>query len=193
MYLKCELCGVSRSVDAWRTELGESEQSIPPVCYCIDEGSELKEVEVPFALQQLNRLDEIKKQKSELEKEEKKLAPKVKSFLVDNKISSLQYEHHNLVIKQQDRSTMDEDKVVALIKELMSPEEIQATGAIKEISNPEAITTLVKEGRVTMEQLGACRIENIVYVFSVNPKQKKELKSTESNDAVSTDKKGEMF
>lgn len=163
-YMKCPVCGLVQGE-------GEGGWEDQP-CDCI---GELVEVEVPICLADLDRLDEIKKKKSELEKEEKKLAPKIKEFLVNNQINTLKYGKHNLVITYQDRSTMDEDKMVNLIKKVMSPNEIIETNAIKEASNPEAVKNLVREGRLTMEQLSTCKIPNIIPVFNVNPKPKKEL------------------
>jgi len=136
------------------------------------------EIVATFTKADVDALDEIKKQKSELEKKEKKLAPKIKDFLIANKISEFPFEGHKMCITYQDRSTMDEDKLVELLKETLTQDEINTLGALKEVSNPAVIPQLIADGRITMEQLSACKIPNIISVFNLNPKPRKKKSDT---------------
>lgn len=172
-YIKCSSCGAVRPLSDW-------ENDTCPVCNEFEVG-ELTKIVAPFTKSDLDRLDEIKKKKSELEKEEKKLSPKIKDFLVSHGISDFPFEGHKMFISYQDRSTMNEEKLVELIKEVLTPEEIVERNALKEVSNPDAVTKLVAEGRITMEQLSECKILNIVPVFNLNPKPKR--KKSEAVDA----------
>jgi hypothetical protein len=172
-YLKCPECCAVRQEDDW-------EEGKCPACGAVSEEAPT-EIVAPFTKSDLDRLDEIKKKKSELEKEEKKLSPKIKDFLVSHGISDFPFEGHKMFISYQDRSTMNEEKLVELIKEVLTPEEIVERNALKEVSNPDAITKLVAEGRITMEQLSECKILNIVPVFNLNPKPKR--KKSEAVDA----------
>lgn len=181
-YFKCVHCGAVHVVSEWEDNV-ENESYVCPTCH--NESFELgdsrephrESIEVKFIKANLDRLDEIKKEKSKLEKEEKKLAPEFKNFLVNNKITKLNYEGHNMVVGYQDRSTMDEEKLVALIYSVMDRQEIVATDAIKKTSNPAVITQLLKDGRITLEQIAKCTIPNIIPVFYLNPKEKKEQDS----------------
>lgn len=139
------------------------------------------EIVATFTKADVDALDDIKKQKSELEKKEKKLAPKIKDFLTANKISEFPFEGHKMCITYQDRSTMDEDKLVELLKETLTQGEIDDLGALKEISNPAVIPQLIADGRITMEQLSSCKIPNIIAVFNLNPKPRKEKSGTVSD------------
>jgi len=121
----------------------------------------------------LDRLKVLKEQKSAIEKEEKPLSEKVKASLVALKTPFMEYEGHIMRISYQDRSTMDETKLVEIIEANLTPEEIVELGAIKKISNPEAIKDLLKAGKITMQQLTDCKILNIVNVFNFNPKKRK--------------------
>jgi hypothetical protein len=177
--LVCPVCG-AHNVSEDRLELFAAGEVAD------DEGNPVESVEkvswtdivAPFDKSYLDKLDEIKKKKADLEKEEKKLAPKVKDFLVSNKISEFPFEGHKMVISYQDRSTMDEDKLVALLKEVLTEEEIETLEALKQISNPAVIPQLLTEGKLTVEQLASCKIPNIISVFNLNPKPRKEKSDT---------------
>lgn len=183
-YYKCWHCGAVRSELEWN-EKSDFEKGLCncPVCNgsndpCSDEAPIL--VVAPFTKKDLDELDKIKKEKSELEKKEKKLAPKVKNFLTDNDISDFVFEGHRMLIGFQDRGTIDDDKLVALIREVLSQEEIESRNALKYTSNPDVVKDLISEGKITMEQFAACKIPNIISVFNLNPKPRKEKSAVDA-------------
>ena len=198
LYIKCGKCNVVSMESNWTQD--EESIMVCPVCGALNvAANELErmlleqqsdnagqeesmgapfvawiEIIAPFTKQELDSLDEIKKHKSDLEKLEKKLAPKIKDFLVANKIVDFDFQGHKMFITFQDRGTLDEDKLVALIKEVLDPQEIDMLGALKQISNPAVMPQLIADGKITMEQLSSCKIQNIIPVFNLNPKPKKE-------------------
>lgn len=164
-YIKCVSCGAVRESTKWIN-------NACPECKGVEK-NDLIEIVAPFTKSELDELDDIKKQKAELDKRDKKLAPKIKNFLVENQITDFEFMGHRMQISVQDRSTMDEDKVVNLIQKVMSEEEIEATGALKYVSNPDVVTQLISDGRITVAQLSECKIPNIIPVFNLNKNQKK--------------------
>lgn len=164
-YVKCPACGAVRESTKWI-------DNTCPECEWVEK-NDLVEIIAPFTKSDLDELDDIKKQKAELDKRDKKLSPKIKNFLVENQITDFEFMGHRMQISTQDRSTMNEDKVVSLIQSIMSEEEIEETGALKYVSNPDVVAQLVRDGRITIPQLSECKILNIIPIFNLNKKQKK--------------------
>lgn len=174
-YLKCPKCGTVTEDTAW-AEFWDYSTDTGRCPNCNEAGLTPEEILVPFTKEDLDKLDNIKKQKAKLEKEEKDLLPKVKNFLVQHEISQFKFDKHVMVVTYQDRSTMDEEKLVKLLQEKFDEETLQKYNALLYKSNPDAVTELIKDGLLTLEEISECKIQNKVAVFNLNPKPKKKKK-----------------
>jgi len=198
-FIKCDACQKVRPLAAWREATVEDFQDYTPnhpewdgpwVCPVCKEQNYMTKTEhevkfigtklIPiFPKTDLDRLKEIKTEKSTLEKEEKKISEKLKDFMVTNQILDFPLHGHTMQIGYQDRSTMNEDKLVELIESKFNPQEIDFMGVFKRVTKPEVIVDLVREGKLSMEELGNCKILNLIPVFNFDKKEK--VEKTEDN------------
>ena len=189
-FMKCNVCLKARKLELWITATKEDFEDYTPenpdwmgpwICPECKEVNYLDErKDIPKAIQlvpifeksELDKLDELKKRKSEIEKEEKAISSKLKDFMIKNQMIDFPLHGHTMEITYQNRSTMDEDKLVQLLINKFGIQDLKQMNALKYVSNPEIITDLVREGKLTMEELGTCQIHNLIPVFNFNKKSK---------------------
>lgn len=99
-----------------------------------------------------------------LEKSLEALDKKIKSHLLE--LGEKEYAASGFTFKMgvQDRSTMNEEKLVALLKEKGLD-----TKAVKtvEIGDPDAVAECIKTGELTVEELSECKNPNIINTMTV--------------------------
>jgi len=202
----CSNCGVVSSPQKWEykevTYNGQKfEGALCPVCksFCmrdseiynelieedsadLPEACEMRTVTPIFTVDELNELDTIKKELAALKKKDEAKSPKIKNFLIENNIKEFEFYGHKMVITHQNRGKMDEDKLADVIRSKCTPEQIEHFGLLKEIADPEALKEAISNGLISMEDLSACMIPNMIPMFSLNPKSRrgKGAKSPES-------------
>ena len=163
-YLKCKDCGVVK---------------FGTVCGC--SGKQITDMEIvnpPFDKTILDELDMTKRLKSDLDKKEKKLVAQVKEFLVAEGITDFNYEGHQMTIGYQDRGFMNEEKLISVLEEKFDQEVLNKYEAIKvtKVTSPDGIKNMLSEGLITVEELLPCKVKNLIPVFHLNAKVKKETK-----------------
>ena len=106
---------------------------------------------------------ELIKQKSEIEKQIKPLNESYKrSMSADNQTEFIE-DGYKLELKEQDRSKMNNERLVALLKKKGYPTAIE----IKLVAKEDVVETLVFEGKITPAELDSCIDKNIIKVLTV--------------------------
>jgi hypothetical protein len=202
-YFKCSHCGVVTS-EGWKEneapENGPIGFLICPVCEKVnaegreDNGEILvathREIVAPFTKADLDELDRVKKEIKALDKQEEKLVPKIKPFLVQNNITQFEFEGHKMAVAYQNRGSMDEEALLAILDsklamlEFLEREEgddiddkkeaYNSAIVVQRKTNPDAVKKLLVDGLLSIEELATCMKPNIVPVFYLNAKPKKE-------------------
>jgi hypothetical protein len=213
VYLKCTHCGALIIEEQWvineEMKRGPVGMPICPICdrFNIEERADGTEIlvsnrirlELPFTKEQVDALDKVKKEMKVLKKQEEKLMPSVKPFLVENGISQFEYQGHKMYMAYQNRGTMNEEMLLGIIDDkieslkikinecvnitdevvLMAElEELESAIAIERKTAPDQVKSLLANGKITLEEIAPCMVPNIVPVFYLNSKPKKEKDTT---------------
>jgi hypothetical protein len=148
-----------------------------------------KSIGVTF--EDIKELNLKSKQYTELEKEIKPLKDKIKLALLSAKAKKGTFGDVTLSITIQNRDTMDEDKLTAILKLKGLTDAIK----IVEKPDPNKIPELLAEGLITDEELNSCMIPNKVTILNF-PKKKATAQSVGAelvNNVATNAKPSKMF
>ena len=81
-------------------------------------------------------------------------------------------------IGYQDRGFMNEEKLISVLEEKFDQAVLNKYEAIKvtKVTSPDGIKNMLSEGLITVEELLPCKVKNLIPVFHLNAKVKKENK-----------------
>jgi len=126
---------------------------------------------------------EKKKQVASLEKEVKSIGDKIKSYLIEKNATKAKLYGVEFKLNFQNRATMDEEKLLELLKER------QLNNAIITVEKPNAemLPQLIAEGKLTESDISTCMINNWVPTLNVSKSK------TNSSEPKITTNKSSMF
>ena len=138
--------------------------------------------------------DDIKnlaRRKKELSKELDEIDAKtkeIKQALLTHKIKSADFGGTVLSITIQNKDTLDEQKLVELLKQKGLNQGI----IIKQVPNPEMLPELIANGLITDTELSSCIVPNRVPVLNF-PREKKSKVSNTVEKVIKSTNKSKMF
>ena len=95
---------------------------------------------------------ELTQEKSQLEKKIKPYNEAFKKFMAKGNMKEFEENGYKLLLTEQDRSTMNDDRLVALLK----AKGLTGAIAIKEVPVAEEVEQAVFEGLITPEEFASC-------------------------------------